>query len=584
MTSKSRSFLLPRVLSWLVVCSPAWVYLAHLPSFGELQGNDYYGIVGRIMDGEVISDDPIRWLSLKSNEHRVTLPVLVYVLNMKLTHGNNLGLTVFALLLLTFVLVRLVTLLPADLRSVLWARTALGFAMAMFCFTPVAAHSVAMGFSGTIWFFANALAVSAIAALTRRAGRQEVWALWPVLLLGILAAFTHSTYLILWPTLLAGALFLRIGRRGLIALAAGMTLVLSLFILTFQPFTKHPTPNTSELEELLRYVAVYLGSLFSPDLATAKVLGLAGCLASAVVLTLLVVLSWTSRSARRDFAPWLMVQLYGLGNAALAAVSRSGFGESQARASRYASLAALFWIGLLASAAILAWRYRPASRRGQVVLAVGSAALVASLGAAMQQRGSEVVDRFLIRGHRQRVAAMALSLGVRDDDILRRAVTPAPGQVWAVYDFMKASGHVPFDDPPRWRVGERIDPSLLHEHPHRQVPGELDRIVVLPDGYVRLGGWAFGREIEVAEILILDDEGSIQGEAFTGIRRPELKRKVHPDAVTAGWEGYARVDPARSTRLQAYVRTVDDPGLHPLPTRREIAQQMRWEAPSSESF
>ncbi len=156
-----------------------------------------------------------------------------------------------------------------------------------------------------------------------------------------------------------------------------------------------------------------------------------------------------------------MIGLYGLGNAAMTAVSRSGFGEHQATASRYASL--------------------------------------------------------------------ALSLGIRDDDILSRAVTPAPGQVWAVYDFLKASGQVPFDAEPRWRVGEKIDVSVLSERPHERIRGELDRVAVLPGGYLRLGGWAFGQEVAIDEILLLDAESTLRGEVFTKIRRPELKKRVAPN-------------------------------------------------------
>ena len=579
MSPKSRSILL-QVLSWIVMLSPAWVLLAHLPSFGELQGNDYYGIVDRITDEAELSHDPMRWLNLKSNEHRVTVPVLIYVANMSLTRGSNYGLTVFALSMLAWTVVMLVRLLPADLRAVSWVRIALGFTVTGFCFTPVAAHSVAMGFSGTIWFLANALSVAAIVALVRCAGRREIWGLWPILLLGFLAAFSHSTHLILWPVLLLGGLCLRIRRRGLILLAAATTLVFSLFILTYEPFAKHPAPNTSDVTDLLRYISVYLGALFSPDLATARAMGLIGLLAAAIVAWL-ALLSGVSRPSRRDLIPWLMILTYGLGNAVMTAVSRSGNGEHQAAASRYASLAALFWVGLLISASILAWRHRPVTRRGQILLAVASVMAWMTLAIGMHQRGNQELERFVSRGQRQRVASLALSLDIRDDDILRRAVTPAAGQVWAIYDFLKASDQVPFDTNPRWRVGEQLAPSLLSKRPHDLIRGELDRMVELPGGYVRPGGWAFGLETEVAEILVLDAKGRVQGEIFTEIRRPELKKRVHEDAALAGWEGYARVDP-QGGELQAYVRVVGDPMLYPLPTRQKIARQMRWGTDSSE--
>lgn len=575
MPSTTRSRLLPQILCWLVVLSPSWVHLSRLSSYGELQGNDYYGIVDRIADGETLTADPARWLALKANEHRVTLPVLIYVANMRLTHGHNLGLSVFALALLACTVWMLVGLLPPDLRSVAWLRTAIGFGIAGLCFTPVVAHSVAMGFSGTIWFLANALAVAAVAALTRRAAPEKAWALWPVMLFGLAAAFCHSTHLILWPVLLVGGCLLGVGRRGLIALAAGCTAVYALFVLTYIPFARHPVPNTSDFTDLLRYVAIYLGSLFSSDLTLARTVGLVGLVASAV-LAWAVLVSGMVRPFRRELAPWLLIQLYGLGNGVMTAVSRSGFGEHQATASRYASLAALFWIGLVTPLAVLAWRFRPAGRRGRVILAATSAALGLSLGAGMSERGDELLERFVKRGERQRVAALALALGIRDDDILSRAVTPAPAQVWAVTDFLRAARQVPFDREPRWRADEQVAAARLAPRQHEAVRGELDRVVVLPGGYVRLGGWAFAPDATVDEVLVLDQSATVRGEIFTEIRRPELARRVRPEALTAGWEGYARADPAQG-ELRAYVRLAGDATLYPLPTRRRVARQMKWE-------
>jgi hypothetical protein len=52
----------------------------------------------------------------------------------------------------------------------------------------------------------------------------------------------------------------------------------------------------------------------------------------------------TSNNDWPAIIPWLCIQLYVCGNAAMAALARSGFGVEQALASRYRALPALFWL------------------------------------------------------------------------------------------------------------------------------------------------------------------------------------------------------------------------------------------------
>ena len=558
-------------LLWVLITLPIWAYLVELPSFGRLQHNDYYAILGDLVEGDSLTADPLRWLNLKSNEHRATLPVLVYALNIALTDGDNLGLTCFTLLLLTVVLVMLVKALPSGIRRVPWARALFGLALALFCYTPVAAHNVAMGFSGTIWFFANALSVAAITALTRRAERGRYWSLWPVLLFGIAAAFSHSTHLVLWPALLAGGVFLRASWRRLALLAAGTAFVAALFALSYEALPYHPEMNTHHPRVLVRYTAAYLGSLFGGELATVRAIGEIGLAASVLGLCLAAALAAAkgpaAGSLRRDLAPWLMIQLYGLGNAALTAVGRSGFGEGQATSSRYASLAALFWIGLLTPLGILVWRHRSilAGRAGGLVLAV----LVAVLAILMHRHGDPVIERFADRGSRQGVAALALVRGIHDDEIIKQTVAPWPVHVWNLRGYLQASGHVPFDREWPLSIDEPIDPARLAERLPDGLIGNVDRLIELPSGVLRVAGWAYGAEAEIAEVLVLDQDDTVRGEVVLGIRRHDLVPAIHRDALTAGWEGYA-LKGRGIAGLRVYVRLAGDATLYPLPMNVEI--------------
>lgn len=557
-------------LSWLVISLPIWVYLVEFPNFGRVQHNDYYVFIGELADGDHITRDPLRWLNLKSNEHRATLPALVYWLNIALTDGHNLGLTFFALLLLTFNLIMQVRLLPEDLRSQPWAKITFGFFLAVFCYTPVAAHNVAMGFSGSIWFFANALMVAAAGALSRRAFEGRFWNLWPVLLFGIAAAFTHSTHLVLWPALVAGALFLRLSWRRLALLGAGLGLVATLFALSYESLPYHPEMNTRDPGALLRYAAVYLGSLFSGELAVARTLGLIGIAGCLLGLGAMLVLTRNSRELRLNYSPWLMIQLYGLGNASLTAIGRSGFGEMQAMSSRYGSLAALFWIGLLTPLGIVAWRYRPAAKIRRLVAAVALLGLAIGLTVSMYARGAPVVERFAARGKRQPVAALAIVRGIHDDEIIKKTVAPWPTHIWNIRDFMQRIGHIPFDRDWPVRFGEKVDPALLVESPPEGTAGFVDRGVEVAGGVLRLGGWAYAGRSKVAEVVILDHDNAIRGEIVLGISRPDLS-VVHRDAVDSGWEGYATIlENGAGGDLRVYVRLAEGPKLYRLPVIAEL--------------
>ncbi len=556
--------------TWLVIGSPATVYLVELGDFGRLQNNDYYIIVGELVDGESLTRDPARWLALKSNEHRATLPALVYALNMALSDGHNLGLTLFALALLTAVLVMLCRLLPEDVASEPWARAVFGFVLGLFCFTPVAAHNVAMGFSGTQWFSSNACAVAAIGTLTGRAGSGRTSALWPAVLFGWLGAFCYSTSLMIWPALLAGAAYLRLGLRRLLFLAAGATAVAALFVLSYEVLPYNPEPNPWGLRTLLRYSGIYLGGLFTNDLEAARYLGylgIAGCLAS---LVLIPFLTRTSEDLRGCFAPWLMIQVYAFVNVVGTAVGRSGFGLPQAMSSRYASVAALFWIGLLTPILIVAWRRRPAAAAGRLAALAALAAAVLAMAVPMHRRGGRLIDRFELRGSRQEVAALAVVYEIHDDELLKQTLAPWPVVVWRVREFLRASGHVPFDRAYPLRLGERVDPGLLRASDRGRVRGFCDRVVELDKGLARFGGWAWSPAAAVAEVLLLDAEGTIRGELVTGVHRPDVARAVHADALTAGWEGYGVL----GRDVRAWVRIAGDPGLYPLPTTADAARPL----------
>jgi hypothetical protein len=549
-----------RVLAVVALLLPALVYLRELPHFGRLDYNDYYGILGVLAEGDGLTHDPLRWLTVKSNEHTVTVAALVYAANVALTHGDNRALSAYALVMLAVTAALLLTFLPASVAGGGMARALAACALGAFVFTPVAAHNVVMGFSGTIWFTANACAVVAMAALRRLPARQRLAACWIVLLPGLVGAFSNSTNLALWPALLVGAALLGVRRKHVLAIAAAGAAVVLFFALRYTPLPWHPRPSASPLG-LARYVAAYLGSLLASHVHAAELAGALALLAS--VFVYLGLLRGANREERGELAPFLMLQLYALGDALGTAVGRSGWGDTQALSSRYASLAALFWIGFVGAAALLLLRDGGGRRTARQGFLLGAVAL---LLVGMYSRGLPVLRDLLAQAAGQPVAELAFVHDVRDPVSLTTfhpfayALGPL-SQQW-FYRFAQVHHHVPFER--RWwtRFGTAVDAGLLAGSP----PGPADRFVgttSLGGGDARVWGTACGEAGAVRRVVLLDADRVVRGEAILNAglvaRLPELRGLP----ARCLWIGYAHPS-GGGERLRAWVRLAGDPRYHPL--------------------
>ena len=390
----------------VLMLSPSLLYLSKLPDFGRCQYNDYYGILMLLVDRHGITRDPVRWLKLKSNEHTVTLPALVYVANTFLTHGDNRGLSAFALLLLflTWAVLYRLAVLTLDLPPP--GRWLAGFILAAFVFSPVPAHSVVMGFSGTIWFMSNLFTVAAFGLLIRELDGQPTSIL-PVVLVGFLGALSYSTNLSLWPALIVAAVLLRRPLRHVIVIAAVGAAVYIVFFHFFRPLPWHPKLETSHPVTLMAYTCGYIGNLVSGHPVLSGVMGALGIL-GAVVLASRTVLSHSTELAKRA-APWIGLQVYVLGNAFGTAVGRSGFGLGQSLSSRYSSLATLFWIAELALLAVILMSGRLAPDQHRRWLPAAAPLVAAMLLLALTyHHGLATYRAYLERAAREPLAAEAV--------------------------------------------------------------------------------------------------------------------------------------------------------------------------------
>lgn len=567
-----RQLSLSSLLAWVVILLPLGLYLSYLPSFGELQNNDYYYVLSRVMDSDGPKPGFEPWLRVTANEHQATVPALIYAANTLWNHGNNRALTAFALTMMAVVFALLYRLLPRRIRRNPWLRLAFASHLAIFAFTPVAGHNVAMGFSGTQWFLANVLAVGAISLLVSRQGREGRPSLYALLLLaGGVGALTYSTNMSVWPALVFGALILRRPRAQVVSLLLCAGLIYFFYSQRYYTPSHHPDPNTRDASTLLSYAGAYLGSTFSGRVEIARVVGWIGLLATSSLW--LWVLFRVPRPARIEAAPWMMVGAYGLVNAIGTAVGRSGMGIEQALASRYATLPGLFWASAGVLLALLWQRRAIPLPRGRAMVVAGVAVWLL-IAQASYKRGVVVLDSFASRASLQRIATLAMRRGFPDVAIVKRCVTPDIPTLVKQLRHLRALEHVPFDHKLPPLLPRHVAPFRLSKKPHPEARGFFQDLQPL-EGHpmVRVEGWAWNEEAPVMEVLFVDSQGNVRGELLTGIHRAWEARVLGRQALRSGWAGY--VERARLTRdLKVYIRVAGDRTFYPLPQTQNLRDKL----------
>jgi hypothetical protein len=70
----------------------------------------------------------------------------------------------------------------------------------------------------------------------------------------------------------------------------------------------------------------------------------------------------------------------------------------------------------------------------------------------------------------------------------------------------------------------------------------VDGLARIDATFVRVEGWAVGRDGELPEIVFIDQQGVVRGRATPGLPRRDL-RALGSAAMRSGWAGYARLAP-----------------------------------------
>jgi len=295
------------------------------------------------------------------NNHRIFFPRIVMVLLARLTHWN-IGFEVGTSVAFAAGTFAVLTRLVRRTTSVAGVSGAwLVPVISLFVFSVSQWENFLWGWQLQIPL--NVLAiVSGITLLSGTAvwGRRLIGAS----TLGIVAAYSFGNGVIYWP---AAALILpfvlagRDRRRAFVlwGCVAVITTIGNFYDYAALPWDDH-TPRTYLLDHpasFALYVSSYVGNPvagFAP--AVAPVAGIAGVVG--LVVTVLLLIRRRILDAA-SIAPYLALSAYALGSAMLTGFARAGLGTSQALASRYVTVAYLFWLSLVVLLFVLAGSASP---------------------------------------------------------------------------------------------------------------------------------------------------------------------------------------------------------------------------------
>lgn len=445
---------------------------------GELADNDYwYSIYNLLTDTGSLSADPKHWLE-KNNEHYVLITKLIYALNILLTNGNNLGLSLFTWCVGLLQSILLIRHLPNKTNLNKALILLLIFMISAYSFSPRGAHNWMLGMSGSAWITANLFSLLAIFSLHNFVIYRYNSHLVLLVIFALLALATYSTALSLFPCLIIAAFVAPINNRSKYLIIFSCCSILLIYFLFYEKPAHHPDIQTSPLK-LINYFAAFLGAPFSKIPVPAMLLGYFGLIIS--IFTAIFI--WKDKAFRKSAMPWLIIQLYVCGNAAMASIARSGFGLEQALSSRYGSLPALFWLSWMALSLILV--SNQIHKHLKSTLIVISFALTCSL----YWNGFKDVKYLTDRSEKKTYAMASLYSHAFDLDLIHETMARGanPTHLTMLVKRLQPNSHIPFDgrfkDCPK--LGNRI--SRIQQNSPVTL-GSADKLKILPNRVIKALG------------------------------------------------------------------------------------------------
>ena len=556
MLIKKKSEITFIIISTITILLPALYVLFMISKAGELLNFDYWWMIKNIYSIDGFSTNIFDWI-FRANEHFVLIPAIIYALNIVVTKGSNIGLCLATFFLASVQGILLIVLVPNTLKKYPPRLLLLILLISLFNFTPAAAHNWMRGYSGVHWIIANLFVIASIFCVKKLLESQQNRFAIASIILGILGCISYSTALGIWPILCAVGILYKLPKKFTISYLFFSVLVIGIYFLTYTTPSHHPSLSKLNFIDIVAYIPVYLGAIFTHNISVASAIGWVG-----LVLAGIFLIYWLFVTYPQDCLPCLSIITYTFGTALMAAVSRSGFGIEQAIASRYATLPSLFWLSLIIL--IFLWlEKQEITLRKQWYFVMPLVVVLTVLTILMYRVGTETFREIAHRATFQPLVALSLQIGISDPTLIQEKVGNRPAAFLGLVDALKTDGLVPFHRDIKKNnfcvnLDEKIDSELLTAKLPENLQGYFDNVTKFSPTTARVNGWVSQvksqnskvkseETFEVKCIVILNQENVVKGFGMSGFPRADVAELLGAEYEFSGWKGYIEVKSENST-------------------------------------
>lgn len=528
-----------QLVASMVGALPALFVLSAILQAAPLPDLDYWYALEKITDEDGFSTTLRSWF-VRSNEHLITIGAIIYFINYHLTGGSSVGLSCFAWLMGVIQVLTLIRLLPEQIKAHRLLYPCAAFLVSSAIFTIAAQHNWLRGMSGACWVTANACTVLAFSRFLSNLNRGATKVPWGAMAWATLGSLTYSTGLMAWPLLLLASIaHSRRSIRPFLALIVATVAFGATSIAISHISRRHLRPGATTIWNQIEFLLNFIGMFEWPSRPAATFLGLGGLAAGCVLAW------WAVRSKNLDVAlPWIMLMGVSFLSALLGARYRAPRGFHTAFASRYATLPALFWLGLGLLILIFVARRLPRSTyplpwAGAGAFVVGSLSIVPYFS-HWTRFESEISRQDL-----KRVAALSMRLGVHDEEIVGQVAARRLSSMLPLVPVLQKLRHVPYNDRSTACPALGTPFTAIREPfaPAAKPVGAISKVETVRSVGLRVSGVVGLRETSEAHCLtLLDQRGIVQGEALVGPQIPTT-RVATPGLRRYRWLGYVRATP-----------------------------------------
>ena len=526
-----------------------------LVSYSSLPWWDTWEYIAAIAKGQ----DPFSpaWLWRQHNEHRLVIQKLFFAVDLEIFHARQ------VFLLASIAVIQLLHLglwawslrVLGEWRGALWRS---GVGLLAFCiFSPAPWLNYTMGFQvcyvlsplfATLSFVGLLLYGTEAQRHPGNPGSSKF--LWLSILAAWCATYSLANGNLLWPLLVAAALFLRLRLSAVLSFAITGAVSTSLYFYGYvrPPYHANPIASLAAPLRIMKYVAVYFGSSWvKGSIAAAEVIGV---VALAVALLVLFQTPHYIRTSRAFALLLVLTIAFCVATALVTAAGRINFGVKEALENRYQTFALLFWCSL----GLLLLRHVSALRAKQSWFLAAQICLLAVLarGAILANRP---VGEARAHGFGLNLASMALRTGVYDGELLS-GIAERSDKLLLGIDYFRARQLSLFSGWDASLLGSPLEKVLPIAAPDEdECAGRLE-FAPLKDSATPgwfMSGWAWDRKHhQPPREIVATSEGRITGLAAVGFRPlmvsvsdPEIRNRY------AGFAGYV-LQPKSGTEVKVY--------------------------------